>query len=63
MQDAFEQFINQRHNKPAELIAKFLDAKLRTGNKVSTPTAPARADAHALVSMFTMDGASHLGGV
>eukprot|EP00873_Tetraselmis_striata_P009147 jgi/Tetstr1/429411/TSEL_019321.t1 len=33
MKDAFEQFINQRHNKPAELIAKFLDSKLRTGNK------------------------------
>jgi hypothetical protein len=33
MKDAFEQFINQRHNKPAELIAKFLDAKLRTGVK------------------------------
>ncbi|VDO94300.1 unnamed protein product [Soboliphyme baturini] len=34
--DSFEFFINQRLNKPAELIAKFLDAKLRIGNKAAT---------------------------
>mmetsp|Transcript_26420 Transcript_26420/g.74343 ORF Transcript_26420/g.74343 Transcript_26420/m.74343 type:complete len:737 (+) Transcript_26420:341-2551(+) len=33
LKDSFEQFINQRPNKPAELIAKFVDSKLRTGNK------------------------------
>ncbi|KAI7692871.1 Cullin-4A [Sarcoptes scabiei] len=33
LKEAFEYFINQRPNKPAELIAKFVDAKLRTGNK------------------------------
>lgn len=33
LKDAFEYFINIRPNKPAELIAKFMDAKLRTGNK------------------------------
>lgn len=27
----FEDFINKRPNKPAEMIAKFFDAKLRTG--------------------------------
>ena len=32
-QDAFENLINQRQNKPAELIAKYIDAKLRAGNK------------------------------
>eukprot|EP00976_Prorocentrum_cordatum_P068315 1179085-Prorocentrum_minimum.AAC.6 len=31
--EAFEQFINLRSNRPAELIAKFIDAKLRMGNK------------------------------
>uniref|UniRef100_A0A915CQ81 Cullin N-terminal domain-containing protein n=1 Tax=Ditylenchus dipsaci TaxID=166011 RepID=A0A915CQ81_9BILA len=31
--DAFDYFINTRPNKPAELIAKFMDSKLRTGNK------------------------------
>ena len=31
--DAFEHFINLRANRPAELIAKFIDAKLRPGNK------------------------------
>eukprot|EP00241_Pyramimonas_parkeae_P003213 CAMPEP_0114239402 /NCGR_PEP_ID=MMETSP0058-20121206/8441_1 /TAXON_ID=36894 /ORGANISM="Pyramimonas parkeae, CCMP726" /LENGTH=764 /DNA_ID=CAMNT_0001351581 /DNA_START=97 /DNA_END=2391 /DNA_ORIENTATION=+ len=33
MKDAFEHFINQRANRPAELIAKFIDMKLRVGNK------------------------------
>ena len=33
VKDSFEQFINQRANKPAELVAKFLDAKLKAGNK------------------------------
>ena len=26
-------FINKRQNKPAELIAKFVDSKLKAGNK------------------------------
>jgi len=33
LKDAFESFINQRQNKPAEMIAKFVDSKLRAGNK------------------------------
>jgi len=33
MKEAFESFINTRQNKPAELIAKFVDSKLRAGNK------------------------------
>lgn len=33
MKEAFEYFINQRQNKPAELIAKYVDSKLRAGNK------------------------------
>ncbi|PZC81372.1 hypothetical protein B5X24_HaOG212824 [Helicoverpa armigera] len=36
MREAFEYFINQRQNKPAELIAKFVDVKLRAGNKEAT---------------------------
>ena len=36
LKEAFEYFINQRTNKPAELIAKFVDAKLRAGNKESS---------------------------
>lgn len=36
LKEAFETFINQRPNKPAELIAKFVDSKLRSGNKEST---------------------------
>jgi len=36
LKEAFEHFINQRPNKPAELIAKFLDSKLRAGNKEAT---------------------------
>jgi len=33
LKEAFEHFINQRANKPAELIAKFLDQLLRSGSK------------------------------
>lgn len=36
VKEAFENFINQRHNKPAELIAKYLDQKLRQGNRSMT---------------------------
>jgi len=36
MKEAFENFINKRPNKPAELIAKFVDTKLRAGNKEAT---------------------------
>ncbi|XP_075233766.1 cullin 4 [Lycorma delicatula] len=36
LKEAFEHFINQRANKPAELIAKFVDCKLRAGNKEAT---------------------------
>eukprot|EP00891_Asterochloris_glomerata_P003718 jgi/Astpho2/3718/fgenesh1_pm.00060_%23_12_t len=36
LKDAFENFINQRQNKPAELIAKFVDGELRPGNKGQT---------------------------
>lgn len=36
LKEASEYFINQRPNKPAELIAKFVDSKLRAGNKEAT---------------------------
>ncbi|CAH1781894.1 unnamed protein product [Owenia fusiformis] len=36
MKESFEHFINQRQNKPAELIAKYVDFKLRAGNKEAT---------------------------
>ncbi|CAH0562200.1 unnamed protein product [Brassicogethes aeneus] len=36
LKEAFEHFVNQRTNKPAELIAKFVDLKLRKGNKETT---------------------------
>ncbi|XP_063244252.1 cullin-4A [Bacillus rossius redtenbacheri] len=36
LKEAFEHFINLRVNTPAELIAKFVDLKLRAGNKEST---------------------------
>jgi hypothetical protein len=34
LKECFELFVNTRHNKPAELVAKYLDARLRSGNKV-----------------------------
>lgn len=36
LREAFEYFVNQRANKPAELIAKYVDMKLRAGNKEAT---------------------------
>lgn len=33
LREAFENFIDRRPNKPAELIAKYIDAKLKSGNK------------------------------
>lgn len=36
LKEAFEYFINMGTNKPAEMIAKFVDSKLRTGNKESS---------------------------
>ena len=36
MKESMETFINRRQNKPAELIAKFIDSKLRAGNKEAT---------------------------
>lgn len=34
LRDSFEHFINCRENRPAQLIAKFMDMHLRSGNKV-----------------------------
>ncbi|XP_056675965.1 cullin-4B-like [Monodelphis domestica] len=36
MKEAFETFINKRPNKPAELLAKYVDSKLRAGNRETT---------------------------
>jgi len=33
LKEAFESFINVRQNRSAELVARFIDAKLRSGNK------------------------------
>lgn len=33
LKDAFETFINARANRPAELVAKYIDAQLKAGNK------------------------------
>ncbi|CAI5508271.1 unnamed protein product [Closterium sp. Naga37s-1] len=33
IKEAFETLVNMRQNRPAELIAKFIDGKLRAGNK------------------------------
>lgn len=36
LKESFEAFINQRSNKPAELVAKFVDAELKSGSKGKT---------------------------
>ncbi|KAG0218744.1 Cullin-4B [Mortierella sp. NVP41] len=33
LKECFEAFVNTRQNKPAELVAKYLDLRLRSGNK------------------------------
>jgi cullin-4 len=33
LKDAFETFINERANRPAELVAKYIDGLLKAGNK------------------------------
>ncbi|KAG0046419.1 Cullin-4B, partial [Gryganskiella cystojenkinii] len=33
LKECFEIFVNTRQNKPAELVAKYLDTRLRSGNK------------------------------
>ena len=33
LQESFEHFINVRQNKPAELVAKYIDTKLRATTK------------------------------
>ncbi|KAJ3048521.1 Cullin-4 [Rhizophlyctis rosea] len=35
LKESFENFINKRQNKPAEMIAKFVDAKLKSGKGVT----------------------------
>jgi len=46
LKEAFEIFINRRHNKPAELIARFLDGVLKSGSK---KVAPADGDVEQLI--------------
>ena len=36
LKECFEAFVNIRQNKPAELVAKYLDLRLRSGNKVNS---------------------------
>lgn len=36
LKECFEAFVNIRQNKPAELVAKYLDLRLRSGNKVKS---------------------------
>uniref|UniRef100_A0A0R3W525 CULLIN_2 domain-containing protein n=1 Tax=Taenia asiatica TaxID=60517 RepID=A0A0R3W525_TAEAS len=36
VQDAFEEFINRRQNKPAEYLAKYLDNQLRSSNRAQS---------------------------
>lgn len=42
VKDGFEEFINMRHNRPAEMLAKFFDMKLRTGYIFYRSCAPHR---------------------
>ena len=52
MRDAFEKFINRRDNKPAELIAKFMDAKLRGGGKERESSAELEGHLNRALELF-----------
>ncbi len=60
MQESFEYFINQRANKPAELIAKFIDARLKAGGRSA---AAAGAGAAAAAAAATGGVGAGVGGV
>jgi len=49
IKESFETFINQRRNKPAELIAKFLDLKMRTASRSMNESEIESCLEHALV--------------
>jgi cullin-4 len=49
LKEAFESFINARPNKPAELIAKFVDSKLRRGGSGSGKQALSEAELEAVL--------------
>ncbi|CAH8534666.1 unnamed protein product [Dicrocoelium dendriticum] len=56
LQDAYEEFINQRPNKPAELLAKYLDSHLRSGNKAQTEEELDRLMDKAMILFRHIDG-------
>lgn len=56
LREAFESFLNIRANKTAELIAKFLDKKLKEGNRVATEEELERVLERVLVLFRFMHG-------
>ena len=51
LKESFESFVNCRQNRPAELIAKFIDARLRAGRK-STEDAETESALDAALVLF-----------
>lgn len=51
LRDAFEHFINCRENRPAQLIAKFMDLHLRAGNKVTQQHCLCKTYSYLLLTM------------
>ncbi|KAI8820589.1 ubiquitin-protein ligase, cullin 4 [Fimicolochytrium jonesii] len=52
MKEAFEFFINQRQNRPAELVAKWIDAKLKTSKGVTDEDLEAQLDKSLLLFRY-----------
>ncbi|MEW5312866.1 MAG: hypothetical protein WDW38_004466 [Sanguina aurantia] len=52
LKEAFEHFINQRQSKPAELIAKFIDARLKSGGSKGSSEADLEAMLDKLLLLF-----------
>ena len=52
VREAFEKFMNMRENKPGELLAKYLDGKLRTGTRKGGTEAGFEADLDQALLLF-----------
>lgn len=62
LQESFEYFINQRANKPAELIAKFIDARLKAGGRSAAAAGAGAAAAAAAAAGGVGAGVGGVGG-
>ena len=59
LKESFENFINKRQNKPAEMIAKFVDSKLKSGKGVTEEEVERDLDRCLVLFRFIQGTVSH----